>query len=186
MTRTFEPWEDRAAFCLLCGAAMESRFAFGAWRKACTRCDFVFFRATATAAVTVVATARSVLLVRRGIEPYRGHWGFPGGFQEYGETLTDTAVRETREETGLSVRLERVLHVGYTEDDPRRRVNVVVFLARPPREFDPAVADGLRAADDATDVQFFSLDELPANIAFTNNRQVLGELITQFPSGDIQ
>ena len=42
----------------------------------------------------VVARGRDVLLVKRGIEPYRGHWGLPAGFQEYWESPEEAAVRE--------------------------------------------------------------------------------------------
>ena len=40
-----------------------------------------------------------VLLVRRGIEPYKGCWAFPGGFLRMHETAKDGALRELHEET---------------------------------------------------------------------------------------
>jgi 8-oxo-dGTP diphosphatase len=45
-----------------------------------------------------------VLLVRRGKAPRQGEWGIPGGAQDLGETLFETATREVREETGLTIR----------------------------------------------------------------------------------
>ena len=171
-------WEDRAAYCLVCGAALAKREVFGATRKACTRCDFVQFRSPAAAAAVVVARGREVLLVRRGIEPYRGCWGFPAGFQDYWESPEEAAVREVREETGLEVRLLRLLDVRYTVDDPRKRANVVVYLGE-------VVAGELLAADDAVAAQFFSLDALPDAIAFENNQLLLRRLLQEYPSGDI-
>lgn len=176
MTRN---WEDHARYCLLCGAPLVERPLYGAQRKACSACDYVFFRPPSAAAATVVAAGREILLVRRGIEPYRGCWGLPAGFQEYGESPMETARRETREETGLEVRILRLLDVHYALDDPRKRVNVVVYLATP-------VAGTLHASDDATEARFFELGALPEAIAFDGNRLLLASLQRQFPDGDIR
>lgn len=43
-----------------------------------------------------------MLLIRRGTPPRVGEWSLPGGAQELGETVEDTARRELTEETGLS------------------------------------------------------------------------------------
>ena len=170
-------WEDRATYCLVCGAALEHRVVFGQPRKACTACDFVLFRNPPTAAATVVARGRDVLLVRRAIPPHRGSWGFPAGFQEHGETPAEAAVRETREETGLAVRIRRLLEVCDNADG-RKRCNLVVYLAE-------VVAGELCADDDALEVGFFPIDALPDAIAFENNRAVLQRLLRELPSGEI-
>ncbi len=52
-----------------------------------------------------------VLLVKRRDEPNRGLWSPPGGSLEVGETVEDAAARETREETGVTVRPIRVVDV---------------------------------------------------------------------------
>jgi ADP-ribose pyrophosphatase YjhB (NUDIX family) len=174
-----DPQHERAAFCLWCGGPLHSRTLFGRDRAACARCGFVLFRTPAAAVATVVARQREVLLVQRGIEPFRGCWGFPAGYQEYGESPADAAVRETREETGLEVRIQRLLDVCYTMDDPRKRANLVVYLAEP-------VAGTLCAADDAADAAFFALDRLPQQIAFANNRNLLARLRAEFPTGDLR
>lgn len=173
------PWFERASFCLLCGAPMEIRHVFGQDRPACTRCEFILFRNPASGAAALVVRGREVLLVKRGIRPYLGHWGLPAGFQEYGESADAAAIRETREETGLDIEIVRLFSVHYTRDDPRKEANLIVYLAR-------AVGGTLQAADDAADAKFWSLDELPEQIAFTNNRTLLDELRQQFPSGDIE
>lgn len=53
------------------------------------------------AALAVVLRDDQVLLVRRRNEPDAGLWGFPGGHVEFGETASDAATRELREETGV-------------------------------------------------------------------------------------
>src|SRR3970040_1699221 len=52
-----------------------------------------------------------VLLMRRAIEPRYGAWTFPGGFMEIDETVEECAVRETREEVGVEVRLDALVGV---------------------------------------------------------------------------
>lgn len=172
-------WDDLAAFCSVCGAPLHERDVFGCRRKACTSCDYVQFRSPASAAAVVIARGREIVLVRRGIEPFRGHWGLPAGFQDYWESAEEAAIREAREETGLTIEISRLLAVWYTRDDPRKRSNVVVYLAR-------AVAGDLRAADDASAVGFFSLDHLPDAIAFENNQCILRSLGAEFRDRDIE
>lgn len=163
---------------------MQLREAYGQLRPVCEACGFIHFRTCSNAAVAVVVHARRLLLIRRGIRPYRGAWGFPGGFQEFGEPLHETAAREAQEEAGIDVEVGRVLFVGLTRDDPRKTVNVVVYLARP-RSVEANVAVDAAAADDATDARWFGFDELPEPIAFENNQIVLRRLLRAYPDGAV-
>lgn len=57
--------------------------------------------------------ARVVPIDKRGriliVRQRNGYWTLPGGHQEAQETLRETAVREVREETGVSVSIIRAL-----------------------------------------------------------------------------
>jgi ADP-ribose pyrophosphatase YjhB (NUDIX family) len=68
-----------------------------------------------------------VILLRRGFDPGRGRWTFPGGFVDLGESVEDAAHRETDEELGITIELGRLVGVYSRADD---RVVLIVFLAR--------------------------------------------------------
>ncbi|MGI8650210.1 MAG: NUDIX domain-containing protein, partial [Rubrobacter sp.] len=68
----------------------------------------------------VLPQSGGVVLIRRRNEPFEGQWCLPGGFVEVGESVEAAAVREMREETGLDVKLERLVGVySDPERDPR-------------------------------------------------------------------
>ncbi|ONI91658.1 NUDIX hydrolase [Actinosynnema sp. ALI-1.44] len=77
-----------------------------------------------------------VLLVERGVEPYRGHPALPGGFLNNDEEdLLTAARRELHEETdldGVRLHLEQLSAYGAPGRDPRRRVVSIAYLAIAP------------------------------------------------------
>ena len=106
---------------------------------------------------------RGVVLVERLNEPYG--WALPGGFVDYGEPAELAAIREAKEETGLTVELTGLLGV-YSDParDPRQHTLSVVYLAQ---AVDP---DELAAGDDAKGVGVFPLAQLPSPICFDHAR----------------
>jgi 8-oxo-dGTP diphosphatase len=99
-----------------------------------------------------------VLLIRRGLAPFKGQWALPGGFVRLDETLDEAARRELEEETGLQqVFLEQLYTFGAVKRDPRERVVSVTYyaLVRP--------ADHKTvAATDAEAAEWFPVSKLPA------------------------
>ena len=81
--------------------------------------------------LTMAEGALHVLLVRRGEEPFAGHWAVPGGFKRPTETLDEAAKRELREETGVSAPpvLAQFGAYGDPGRDPRMNVVTVGYLA---------------------------------------------------------
>lgn len=116
---------------------------------------------TTDAIVYSPGTPRKVLLVQRKNPPWEGHWALPGGFCEIDETLEESVERELEEETGLTgLKFEQFRTVSTVDRDPRGRVITTVYLA----EGDPAQLQP-RASDDAADVRWWPMDELPAMAA---------------------
>jgi ADP-ribose pyrophosphatase YjhB (NUDIX family) len=110
-----------------------------------------------------------VLLVKRRLEPRVGAWCVPAGFMEYGETPEHCAVRETREETGLEVRLTGLFGVYAGFDDPRVRAVLILYTAE-------RTGGRLAPGDDASETRWFRLARLPGAIAFHAHRRALEEL----------
>ena len=107
------------------------------------------------AAVGALAvTDRALLLVRRGHPPDVGKWSVPGGRVEPGETDEAAVVREMLEETGLHVRVERL--VG---EVVRRGPGDIVYRIR---DYLVDVVGGTPAAgDDAAAVEWVAFTDLP-------------------------
>jgi len=104
------------------------------------------------AALTYHEGLMKVVLVKRGIEPYKGSWVLPGGFVNIDEPLVNAAKREMAEETGLALkRLEGLGFYGTPGRDPRGRTISCVFIG--------FVRDmpGVTGGDDAEQAAWFDL-----------------------------
>jgi 8-oxo-dGTP diphosphatase len=104
-----------------------------------------------------------VLLIKRGWDPYEGHWALPGGHVDRGETSRAAAARELEEETGVRVAPEALTLVGVYDTpgrDPRGRYVAVAYAATVP------VDTNATAADDATAVRWAPLDATGDDLAF--------------------
>ena len=110
------------------------------------------------AASAVVLKDGLVLLTLRANEPGRGYWSFPGGVVNLGETAEGAAIREVWEETGIEVRVMRLLGVyDRIEKDEMGRIRfhyfIVNYLAEP-------LSDGCCALSDSQDVRWLAPEEL--------------------------
>jgi 8-oxo-dGTP diphosphatase len=103
-----------------------------------------------------------VLLIQRGIEPFKGKWAFPGGFMKIDETAEECARRELEEETGLKdASVEQFHTFSDVNRDPRERVITVAHLAL-------VRLSEVQGGDDAERASWFALNEIPS-LAFDHD-----------------
>ncbi|WP_394238205.1 NUDIX domain-containing protein [Niallia oryzisoli] len=99
-------------FCMNCGQALEDREIGGEVRRACPECSFVHWGNYSVGVGALVMKDNKLLLVRRMHDPGKGKWTNPGGFIEQHETIESTIVREVMEETGVTVKVNRIIGLG--------------------------------------------------------------------------
>ena len=114
-----------------------------------------------------------ILLIRRACEPYSGLWAFPGGYLENNEELEAGALRELKEETGLSVavRLKQVMAVGTQGRDKRGRSVSILYLGAMSME-----NAKLEPQDDSVEAAFHPVKRRP-RLAF-DHEQITKQLLS--------
>jgi len=161
-------------FCPKCGSDLAYKFIKQEQteRLVCENCDFIFYINPVPAVAVILMNDRQVLLVKRKYEPRQGMWNLPAGFMEFGETTQQTAIREAKEETNLQIEVKELFGVFPGFDDPRVHVVLIVYRGE-------IVSGHIQPGDDASEVKFFPLDELPGDIAFSAHRTILEMLGNQ-------
>jgi ADP-ribose pyrophosphatase YjhB (NUDIX family) len=150
------------SFCAQCGTRFEERFVFGRLRPVCPNCGAVHFDDPKVAVGVVIELDGKIVLGRRAHEPKLGLWSFPSGFVDAGERLESAAMREVEEETGLQVRIDRLLGAYSTEGER------TIFIA-----YAGSVTGGtLVAGEECLEVVAFAPDALP-ELAFPHDGAVL-------------
>lgn len=138
-------------------------------RRYCPHCGFVYWERPLPAAATVIVNSRhptKIVLVRRRYPPEEGQWTLPGGGIESSESPQEAAIREAREETGLTIAIDDELGTWST---PSRETVVVFYVAHP-------LGGTLRGGTDATEASWVDLEAAP-RLAFSTHREALARFI---------
>lgn len=157
-------------FCPACGGPLASRLlkAGEPPRLVCGACAFVFYLDPKLATGAVFSWDGGILLVRRAIQPSYGKWVFPGGYVDRGEMLEAATIREVKEESGLDVRLTRILGTYSYAGNP---VILVVFAGE-------IVGGTLAMDDESLEIRAFPPDQIPwDDLAFPSTRQALQDYL---------
>ncbi len=157
-------------YCPRCATELVERDVREHGRLVCPECGYVFYLTPAPVTCVLVERDGALLLVKRKHPPKAGDWCLPAGFVEVNEPPADSAAREVKEETGLTVEIIDLIDSWASNEDPRTPVVSFAFSAR-------VVGGTLEAGDDAEDAAFFEKDTLPTNIAFSTHRDVIARYL---------
>lgn len=152
-------------FCPLCATPLRVKEQLGEKRSTCPACGWVHYEDPKVAAGVLIIREREVLLVRRVMDPFMGKWSIPAGFVNAFEDPAEAALRECREETGLTVELDELFDLLTGREHSRGSDILIVYRAH-------VLSGTLTAADDADQIGWFSLEKLPP-LAFGTTDRIL-------------
>lgn len=160
-------------FCPRCGEVLRPRRVKpgGPNLAACVSCSFVHYQDPKVATGTLFRLDGGIVLARRAIAPSYGKWVFPGGFVDKGERVEEAAIRETREEVNLEVKIDRLLNVYSYEDSA---VVIIAYAAQ-------VIGGQLQAKDESLDAKAFTPAQIPwGELAFRSTQDAIKEYIANY------
>jgi ADP-ribose pyrophosphatase YjhB (NUDIX family) len=158
-------------YCPNCRCKLKEREIGGKMKLACPRCQYVFWNNPLVVSVGVVPSpdGKGMLLIKRAIPPKIGMYALAGGFLEPKEDPEQGVIREVFEESGLRVRVVRLLWmVGL----PSANEILVFYLCE-------VVGGELTKSEETSEVTYFPFDQLPKDIAFPTHEQAIQMYLKQ-------
>ena len=153
-------------FCPYCGRRVVEKTFGERVHSYCTKCDMIHYKNPLPAVAVLVRNSKDqLLLVKRSVEPAKGTWCLPGGFIEIDESIEDAAVRELEEETGLKGEIEGLVDFFSQRSQYYRAILIFGYRVK-------ILGGELKAGDDAQEVRFYDLDNLPP-IAFLSHKRLI-------------
>lgn len=116
---------------------------------------------------SLVVKEGKILLILRGVDPYKGYWAIPGGHLDFDETLEEAALRELREETNLIGSKTKLLGLYSNPNRHPRQTPAASYIILD-------VKGEEKPGDDAKECRYFPLDKLPENLAF-DHREIIND-----------
>jgi ADP-ribose pyrophosphatase YjhB (NUDIX family) len=164
---TLNPALQDAKYCPRCGEAAEVAYPRSI---TCPHCGYgAYYNPKPVAAAIPVTADEHIVLLRRGFDPGKDLWTFPGGFVDLGETVEEAAQRETREEIRADVELTDLVGVYSRATE---RIVLIVFAA--------SIQVEPQTTAEALQVRAFAPDEIPwEELAFWSTTNALKDFLAR-------
>lgn len=117
----------------------------------------------------IIEKEGEILLIKRGNKPFKGMWALPGGFVGWNETVEEALIRETKEETNLTVTSYKLIGV-YSK--PQRHPQQVINIA-----FAAKTRGKVHVGDDALELKFFPINKIPQKLAY-DHKQIINDFLS--------
>jgi 8-oxo-dGTP diphosphatase len=164
---SLNPALEEAKYCPRCGQSATVDYPRSI---SCPHCGYgAYYNPKPVSAAIPITPDNKVILLRRGFDPGKDLWTFPGGFVDLGESVEDAARREAQEELEIAIELTRLVGVYSRPED---RVVLIVFAATTTQ--DP------QTTDEALEVEAFKPDEIPwQELAFWSTTNALQDFLAR-------
>ena len=160
----------KRVFCNFCGKALGVDLLDAKERQVGENCKEIYYENPLPVASVILENRdREVLLVKRAREPFKDMWCLPIGFAETGESIEDAALRELKEETGITGKIIQLIDVCSHTNRLYGELLIVTFESEK--------VDGIETAgDDASECRYFPIKNLP-KLAFDSQERAIEKYI---------
>ena len=158
-------------YCIYCGGILNNKIIEKTKRLFCKNCNEVIYENPIPATASVIIKDNKVLLVKRKYDPKKGQWCLPGGFIELNETPENACLRELKEETGLSGKIDKLIDALHSSSLLYNSVIVIGYLIKD-------VKGNIVAGDDAEEVVFCDIKKLP-QLAFNSHKSIIDKILSR-------
>lgn len=155
-------------YCSICGTALIVKTKRVTKRHFCPNCNTFFYKNPTVGVAVIIMDEDKILLVKRRWS-YKDTWCIPCGHVEWNEDIKKAAQRETEEETGLIVEIGPVFNALSNFHDIEKQTVGIWFTAK-------ITGGELQPGSDAIEAKFFSVNDIPENMAFPTDLVICDEL----------
>lgn len=156
---------DRYIYCPQCTTKLISAVVDHSNVKKCPQCDYIFWNNPKPSVSVIINKNNEILMLQRNSEPFKNFWVLPGGYLGADETPEEATIREAKEETGLTITIDKLIGVYRTDNDPRGIDIDIIFSG--------LTKDEIHLGNEHAQWKYFSVDNLPQDIAYKHRQAIL-------------
>ena len=152
---------EQIKYCQLCGTHLVRKYDRSKVRPFCEACNAFKYVDPKVAVVAIVPSDKTILLIRRAIEPHLGKWSLPSGYVDRGESIENALVREIFEETTICA--SPCHYIGVFSGKGPVVVHVYVATHK---------SGTAKAAEEVSEIKWCELDEVP-ELPFPYDQEIM-------------